>query len=140
MASQDHRGTPTAPGRVLTLEPSPRARCFGMAYQIEHDVLEALDHREQNGYLRHHKNIELESGEQVNALVYLGDPESPVYKEEHDLSKLAEHICKSKGPSGENKDYVYELAQALRMHGENDSYVFELEQNLKILDASDEYH
>ena len=50
---------PRTPGRVVTLIPSPGARCGGMAYEVEHTVFEHLDHREKNGYERHAVDIAL---------------------------------------------------------------------------------
>ena len=50
--SHDHRGTPDAPGRVVTLVEDPGAVCHGRAYRVSSDTLAHLDHREKNGYLR----------------------------------------------------------------------------------------
>ena len=48
--SHDHRGTPDAPGRVVTLIQDEQASCHGMAYLINDEaVFRALDHREKNG-------------------------------------------------------------------------------------------
>lgn len=134
MASEDHRGTPVSPGRVLTLQESPKSTCFGMAYRINHKVLEALDLREQNGYLRYLKSVKFLDGVEQEALVYIGDKTTRIYQEEHDIRKLAELIFHSVGPSGQNKDYVYELAQALRDLGEPDGYIFDLELCLRELE------
>ena len=38
---------------MVTLIPSPGASCGGVAYLVDHDVFEHLDHREKNGYERH---------------------------------------------------------------------------------------
>ena len=43
--SHDHRGTPCSPGRVVTLIASPTAVCRGIAYLVEAEVFEHLDHR-----------------------------------------------------------------------------------------------
>jgi cation transport protein ChaC len=136
MASEDHRGTPEFPGRVLTLQESPNSKCFGMAYRIEHKVLDALDLREQNGYLRYLKSVTFADGLEHEALVYIGDKTTRIYQEEHDVARLAELIFNSVGPSGQNKDYVYELAQALRDLNEPDEYIFKLEACLRKLEKN----
>ena len=129
--SHDHRGTPEKPGRVLTLSPVDGARCFGRAYKVNHDVFEHLDHREKNGYLRHEKTIHLQDGRQVKGLVYLASPDNAAYLGEASIQDIAEQIFKSSGPSGLNRDYVYQLANALRGHGEFDEHVFQIERQLK---------
>ena len=50
--SHDHRGTPEAPGRVVTIIEQAGAICHGMAYLVTPEVFAHLDHREKNGYLR----------------------------------------------------------------------------------------
>lgn len=133
-ASHDHRGTPDAPGRVLTLIEQPGVDCFGVAYQVTEAVFDHLDEREKNGYLRHLCQITLADGREVEALVYIGDMLSPTFVGPEPEHHTAEVIKRSHGPSGSNIDYVYRLADALRAHGEVDAYVFAVEQSVRALD------
>jgi len=45
--------------------------------------------------------------------VYIGLPNNPQFLGPQDPDQLAAHIARSKGPSGENSEYVYNLAAAL---------------------------
>ncbi len=126
--SHDHRGTPSAPGRVVTLIPSPGAVCRGMAYLIGHDVFEHLDHREKNGYERYPVSISLDrSGPAVNGLIYVAAEDNHAYLGPADLEEVAAQISCSSGPSGSNTEYVLQLAHALRQLGEHDQHVHTLE-------------
>jgi cation transport regulator ChaC len=129
--SHDHRGTPSAPGRVLTLVPSPGTICRGMAYRIAHEVYEHLDDREKNGYERHRIRLHLiESGRRVDGTLYVAAADNPAFLGEAPIEAMAEQIHRSVGPSGSNRDYLVDLAQALRDIGEDDEHVFELERHL----------
>ncbi|MEM0910681.1 MAG: gamma-glutamylcyclotransferase [Pseudomonadota bacterium] len=130
MGSHDHRGTPEKPGRVLTLHPVKGAVCFGMAYKITHNEFEHLDHREKNGYLRELIDMTLEDGRIVTGVVYIGFPDSPAYFGPLAIPALSQHIYESNGPSGENRDYVFDLAEALRKYNTVDEHVFAIEECL----------
>lgn len=52
-------------------------------------------------------------GKAIKCLVYIGLPDNPQFLGPQDPQALAEHIVKSRGPSGENKDYLYQLEEAL---------------------------
>ena len=58
-------------------------------------------------------DVEGELPKQIKCLVYIGLPDNPQFLGPQDPQALAEHIVQSRGPSGENKDYLYQLDQAL---------------------------
>ena len=129
--SHDHRGTPEAPGRVVTLIPAAGAVCRGVAYRIDHGVFEHLDHREKNGYERHAVSIALNSSQrQVGGILYVARADNHAYLGPAPMAELAAHIDGSSGPSGSNRDYVLALATALRELGDPDPHVLELESLL----------
>lgn len=130
--SHDHRGTPDAPGRVVTLVREHGARCVGIAYLVEHSVFDHLDHREKNGYERLEVELTLEDS-RVAGIVYVADPHNPAYLGEAPLDAIARQILASRGPSGHNVEYLYELARALRDLDVEDRHVFELEARVKSL-------
>ena len=126
--SHDHRGTPCSPGRVVTLISSPGAVCRGVAYLVEHEVFEHLDHREKNGYERHPVSITLDTTPQsVDGLVYVAAEDNHAYLGPAALEEVASHIARSRGPSGSNTEYVLQLAQALRQLNDHDPHVYALE-------------
>lgn len=129
-ASQDHRGTPEAPGRVVTLieraywetledhHPRESDKVWGTAYRIEaskvDEVRQYLDIREINGYtIRYTPFHPADGSPTIRTLVYIGTPDNDQFVGPQDPQKLAEHIYKSVGPSGPNIDYLLSLEVAL---------------------------
>ncbi|MDE0007399.1 MAG: gamma-glutamylcyclotransferase [Gammaproteobacteria bacterium] len=135
--SHDHRGTLTAPGRVVTLTPEPGALCVGMAYRIDAATFAPLDHREKNGYVRVRLPIEVEANDGVTAVVdgvtYIAEASNEAFLGPANLEHMARHILASSGPSGSNVEYVLELAQALSALNADDPHVFTLERRLRQL-------
>ncbi|GJI94613.1 gamma-glutamylcyclotransferase [Duganella caerulea] len=131
--SHDHRGTPEAPGRVVTIIEEPGAVCHGMAYLVTPEVFTHLDHREKNGYLRLAIPISFEDGSSVEGLVYIATPDNTAFLGEASEQEIARHIARSAGPSGPNSDYLNHLANALRELGRHDQHVFEIERHLAAL-------
>lgn len=136
--SHDHRGTPEAPGRVVTLVPEPDAVCIGMAYLIAPTVFTQLDLREKNGYLRITTEIQLGEGEQAEGLVYIATAENAAFLGPAPASEIARHVAASSGPSGSNRDYLLQLAAALRELDANDPHVFDVERHLLDLLAAEQ--
>ena len=120
--SHDHRGTPEAPGRVLTLIPDDGARCVGMAYLVDEDVFEHLDHREKNDYERVDIDIRL-AGRTVPGVTYIGVEGNFAYLGPAPLAEIAAQIRRSCGPSGLNIDYLLALDAALATLGVTELHV-----------------
>jgi cation transport protein ChaC len=133
--SHDHRGTPEAPGRVVTIIEEPGAVCHGMAYLVTPEVFAHLDHREKNGYLRLTIAITFEDGDSVEGLVYIATPDNTAFLGAASEQEIARHIARAAGPSGPNSDYLNHLAAALRELGRHDQHVFEIERHLAQLIA-----
>ena len=132
--SHDHRGTPDAPGRVVTLVPAPGAYCDGVAYLIDHAVFDHLDHREKNGYERHDVDLQFADA-RAGGVVYIAHRDNPAFLGDSPSDAVALQILNSRGPSGTNREYLYELAAALRNLDVDDAHVFELEAHVKALEA-----
>ncbi|MFK7731280.1 MAG: gamma-glutamylcyclotransferase [Pseudomonadales bacterium] len=128
--SHDHRGTPDAPGRVLTLIEQAGSICQGLAFRVEPQVFEHLDHREKNGYLRQLVTLNFEDGRQQQGLLYVADRTNAAWAGEASTAQIASQIKKSIGPSGRNDEYVLKLATALRELRYVDEHVFSIEQAL----------
>jgi cation transport regulator ChaC len=128
--SHDHRGTESAPGRVVTLVPDPGAVCHGMAYLVTPEEFAHLDHREKNGYLRLATDITFDDGGVVEGLVYIATDENAAFLGPASEYDIARQIAASRGPSGPNSEYLLELARALRELGKDDAHVFAIEKHL----------
>lgn len=128
--SHDHRGTPQAPGRVLTLIEQPGAVCQGMAYRVAPRVFEQLDVREKNGYLRLPIELTFADGDTAPGLVYMATADNPAYLGPAPDADIAAQIAASSGPSGPNRDYLLYLSDALRALNYDDAHVLALERQL----------
>ena len=129
--STDHRGVPGRPGRVVTLVRAPGGLCRGLAYRVpaarRAEVLSLLDRRERGGYERHAVELAFDDGSTAPALVYVAGPDNPNWLGPAPPEAIAAQIARSHGPSGPNREYLSELAGALRAIGARDDHVFGLE-------------
>ncbi len=128
--SHDHRGVPHDPGRVVTLIEAPGDTCEGRAFLVDPEVLRHLDHREKNGYERVEVAIQFGGG-RVDGLVYRAAQDNFAFLGPAPIRDMAAQIIRCAGPSGTNRDYVLQLAHALRKLGSADAHVFELENLVK---------
>ncbi|CAN7203571.1 gamma-glutamylcyclotransferase [Pseudoduganella sp. LjRoot289] len=138
--SHDHRGTPAAPGRVVTIIADAGAVCHGMAYLITPSVFEHLDYREKNGYLRVAVEIGFDDADghadgiadksAAEGVVYVAREDNEAFLGAASEEEIARHIAGAAGPSGPNSDYLTQLAVALRELGKQDDHVFAIEQYL----------
>lgn len=132
-ASTDHRGTPEAPGRVLTLIEAS-GTVWGAGYAIDRaawpEIEAALEIREQQGYARLTVELGLAAGElageiveTVPGLIYLATAANPYFIGPEPLEATADIVRRARGPSGGNADYVLELERALAAMGAADPEV-----------------
>jgi cation transport protein ChaC len=75
----------------------------------------------------------------IKCLVYIGLPDNPQFLGPQDPQALAEKIVQSRGPSGENRDYLYQLEEALRGLSEEsaDEHVFDLAKRCREVEAKE---
>eukprot|EP00794_Sanderia_malayensis_P018145 gene18145-19955_t len=131
--STDHRGVPGKPGRVATLIKDNKSVTWGMAYEVlprsVPEVMAYLDHREKGGYTLHSVQFYPKDGFSIpfKVLVYIATESNEEYLGDAPLNDIAKQIATSRGPSGENSEYLLRLAQAVRVMGVRDDHLFELE-------------
>ncbi|WP_309045519.1 gamma-glutamylcyclotransferase [Marinobacter sediminicola] len=129
--SHDHRGTPEAPGRVVTLIETPGATCKGMAFRVSPKVFEHLDVREKNGYLRFTTTLTFDNGSHGEGLVYIATEDNEAFLGEAPDADIARQIASAVGPSGPNSEYLLRLAESLRALGDECTHTFSIEACLK---------
>ncbi|KIV84907.1 hypothetical protein PV11_00656 [Exophiala sideris] len=153
-ASEDHRGTPENPGRVVTLiqksfwetlnDPQRRTegdRVWGVAYHIipsrVKEVQEYLDIREINGYSIQYTPFHPADPAlpDLNCLVYIGMPDNPQFLGALEPQNVANTINASIGPSGENREYLLHLEKALEDLSPNshDEHISDLARRVRAL-------
>jgi len=88
-------------------------------------ILDGLDHREKGGYERQSVKIAFDDPQMddVIGITYIASTQNPHFLGPAPLEQMISHIQRSRGNSGENIEYVLELAKALQALGIVDPHV-----------------
>ncbi|XP_017088011.2 putative glutathione-specific gamma-glutamylcyclotransferase 2 [Drosophila bipectinata] len=153
--SIDHRGIPERPGRVVTLLPGDpsKDRVYGVAYRIagrqKGAVLDHLDYREKNGYercsLHFHEYPKTSAAgvEPIQVIMYVATQANDSYAGDvWQVPCIARQIFSSAGPSGPNREYLFNLATAMEQlfPGAVDEHLVELVASVRRFIDEDEPH
>ncbi|KAH6925007.1 hypothetical protein HPB50_027159 [Hyalomma asiaticum] len=130
-ASEDHRGVPGKPGRVVTLVPSSDQNdcVWGVAYEIpeaEKDEVQVLFHPAKS----EEKPFPL--------IIYVAQKENPFYLGPANALDIARQIRDAEGPSGSNREYLLSLIECMRNIAPHirDQHLMDIEQNLLNLETA----
>ncbi|XP_057736977.1 gamma-glutamylcyclotransferase 2-3 [Arachis stenosperma] len=141
--STDHRGTPEYPGRTVTLEPAEGEICWGVAYKIskkedQEIALTYLEVREKQydkkEYVDLFTDINATSPAITGVMVYIASPDKKVnvnYLGPASSEHIARQIIHAEGPSGPNRDYLFQLEKALLQIGCQDNHVIDLANEVR---------
>ena len=138
MRSIHHRGTSEHPGLVLALDETKDARCKGVALRVkagaEPETLAYLREREliSSAYLEKNLDVHLSSGEVIEAVTYVIDPDHVQYCH-LDLEEQAQVITRAVGDRGPNTDYLHNTAGHLVELGIEDADLNWLSARVKAL-------
>eukprot|EP00262_Sarcandra_glabra_P010380 TRINITY_DN25642_c0_g1_i1.p1 TRINITY_DN25642_c0_g1~~TRINITY_DN25642_c0_g1_i1.p1 ORF type:complete len:192 (+),score=28.07 TRINITY_DN25642_c0_g1_i1:89-664(+) len=136
--STDHRGTPSYPGRTVTLEPLHGELCWGVAYRVsgeedEQIALTYLEVREKQYDSKVFLDLFTDPISTTPAvsgvMVYIASPDRKLnrnYLGPASLEEMASQIFNAEGPSGPNRDYLFQLENALLEFGCTDKHVMDL--------------
>eukprot|EP01113_Clastostelium_recurvatum_P048159 TRINITY_DN8707_c0_g1_i2.p1 TRINITY_DN8707_c0_g1~~TRINITY_DN8707_c0_g1_i2.p1 ORF type:complete len:197 (+),score=43.21 TRINITY_DN8707_c0_g1_i2:88-678(+) len=150
--SMDHRGTPAAPGRVVTLAHADQEghKTWGVVFVIPkegaYEILDSLDYREKGGYLRVRMDVfSSPCGSGINdddggrspilsargAYVYYGDETNRQYLGPAPACQIASQIYSSFGRSGPNIDYLLNVAKEMDRMNVKDDHITELMEHIR---------
>jgi cation transport protein ChaC len=72
-----------------------------------------------------------DDGTVEDGLVYIATEDNAAFLGPAPAADIAQQIARSSGPSGPNRDYLLNLAEALRTLGDEDAHVLEIESHLR---------
>lgn len=131
MSSIHYRGTESAPGLVLALDPEDGCECHGVGFrvaaEVAADVMAYLRAREliSSAYLEQRHEIQFRDGGTAEAVCYVINRDHTQYVGGLSLTEQAAIISKASGSAGPNSDYLHNTVAHLGELGIADA---ELEQ------------
>ncbi len=142
MWSIHHRGTDDDPGLVLALDEHAGAECHGVAFFVGPDhapkAIADLRAREliSSAYLEVTRPVTLDTGDRVDALCYVIDPDHVQYCGGMDLEKQAQIIATAVGGRGPNTEYLYNTCKGIDALGLVDDNLALLQRRVAELSGS----
>jgi glutathione-specific gamma-glutamylcyclotransferase len=119
---------------------------YGAAYEISNEdeasVRHVLDVREKDGYTIIETTFYPNgpANPQRACYTYMAQPDNPFWGGDAPVDRIAEQIARARGPSGPNREYLFQLADAIRtITTDNDEHLFQLDQLVKEILAQ-EHH
>lgn len=123
MWSIHHRGTLDDPGLVLALDEHAGAECQGVAFFIapDHAPKARADLRTRelisSAYYEVTRPVALDTGDQVDALCYVVDPDHVQYCGGLPLEEQAQIIARAAGDRGPNTEYLFNTCHGIEALG-----------------------
>ncbi|MDR3434419.1 MAG: gamma-glutamylcyclotransferase [Rouxiella aceris] len=131
------RGTQDQPGRMLALKEG--GKTTGLAFCLPEEKLredlELLWKREMltGCYCPTWCELDLNDGRKVTALVFIMNPQHPLFEADTSYQVIAPLIAKASGPLGTNAQYLFALEKELNSYGMSDDCMSELVNQVRIL-------
>ena len=152
-SSDDHRGTPSLPGKVACLIRAEEAhyhernnlhheKVWGYMYELDRSelkhILHQLDVREQNGYVRTVSECFSREGLSLGeCFVYVCCKSHPSFGVCTDVDLLAATVAEAKGASGPNIEYLLKLEECLDELGRPDEHITCLARKCRSISSQD---
>ncbi|XP_031281236.1 gamma-glutamylcyclotransferase 2-3 isoform X2 [Pistacia vera] len=131
--STDHRGTPENPGRTVTLEPADGEICHLEVREKQYD---------QKAYIDFFTDPTATTPVVTGVMVYIASADKKQnqnYLGPASIEDIAKQIVNAEGPSGPNRDYLFQLEKALLEFGCKDEHVINLANEVRrILSESEQ--